>query len=1193
VTGDRVELLALDEEARRLAQTQFDGPLIVEAGAGTGKTALLTARVVSWCVGPGWERHAERGDDTVVARTVIERVVAITFTDAAAAEMAERVAAALSGLARGEEVIGIDRDLLAVADDRMLAARAAALADEVHRLPALTIHAWCQRQLRAFPLEAGLHPGFEVDADGSRVEAAAVEIVEAALRDLARDPNADDWQALAAAGVVPPRIADGLRQLIERGVRAEELECDPYAEVSIAPLIDRLRGGLAAFRRAEAGRLSDLARNRTAAETSDALARLLDLLEASPAVDEVLGAVARIDKGQLARMTDWSRARFKPTEASALGDSAASVTVALASVVGILSGLAASRPDELAAARRVLADVLRRLTDRLRARGVVTFEDLLVSTERLLASSTAVRAELRRRIDQLMVDEFQDTDDTQCRIVSWLALDGPASGRPGLFIVGDPKQSIYGWRRADLAAYHAFTGRVAAGGGTVRPLVQNFRSVRPILDEVERVVGPVMEEEAGVQPPFQILEATGERQDDPGFSDGSWTAVEHWLAWPIDPELGEVGVASNAREASELEAANLAADIRRLHDESGVPWGDVAVLLRTTTAQEVVLDALRSAGVPFEVAREREYFRQREVVEAAALVRCIVEAGDRVALLTVLRSDAVGIPDAALVPLWESGLPAVIADLGGSHEPAMADVDACIARAVAATPTDLPGLDELPGWPAAVRAAAETIAVLRGAVRRDAPDRFVERLRTLWLAEATASARYLGRFRRARLERFFVELEQALAAPDGSLSPVARFLRRAVEQGRDSQVAAAPDVAADAVHIMTIHGAKGLDFEHVYVVQTHRGAGGGGRGEDVVIRRQPDSLEYRLFGWPTPGFDQAESRRSARERAEHVRLLYVAMTRAKRRLVLSGRWRADGSMVRAADAKSMADLISHRLEPEATGEQARRLQRHRREVDRPVQWLMLGVDSPTPDDLGDRATGRTFEAARVERETARLAELRDHAAARSALPATAAVTALSHDLDGERGRERRSEEVDAVPREAALAVGTIIHRLLERLDLAADLPEQVAAAEPWLHEELLRAVPPQVVSAARAWLATLLGTIRGGTCLSRLGEIADRVVARELPLLLPPGPGDPVVGALIGSADLVYLEAGRVIVADYKTDAVRRDRELAERAQHYRLQVERYGGAVQSALDLDEAPLMELWFLAADRIVRLEPLTGL
>ena len=1188
MTTERDRLLERDAEARRLAHTEFSIPLIIEAGAGTGKTALLTARAVAWCVGPGWELHAASGaDGAAVARRVIERVVAITFTETAAAEMAQRVGQALAALARGEPAVGVDCALLAVDDEELLKVRCAALADEVHRLPASTFHSWCHRQLRRFPLEAGLHPRFEVDAEGALVEAAAVEVVEEALRGLAEDPLAADWRLLAASAVVPPQIAEALRRLAQSGAGPEVLDRDPFATETIAPLLKRVGDGLVAFRDAERGRLAGVSRNPTAAATSQAMTRLLALLEHGAELREVSAFIAGLEPALLERCRKWGRADFAPTESAVLSDTAEAVAAAAASFADALDGLSDVRVAELTAARRVLAELLGRLRTRMRQGGIVTYEDLLVSTEDLLASSPRVRTEIKREIDQLMVDEFQDTDDTQCRIVRRLALDGGRGRGPGLFIVGDPKQSIYGWRRADLAAYDAFKARLAAEGGLIRPLVRNFRSVRPILDEVERMVQPVMQERRGVQPPFQPLEATGERRRDPGFAREAWSPREHWLAWPADPSTGEIEVKARLGEANHLEARSLAADIRRLHDEADVPWGAIAVLLRATTAQEVVLDSFREAGVPFEVAREREYYRQREVVEAAALVRCVLEPGDPLALLTALRSDAVGVPDAALVPLWESGLPAVLAEARSLDASAVAAVDACIGRAVAATPTGLPGAAELPRWPLAVRTAAETVAVLRAAVRSDPPDRFVERLRTLWLAEVTASARYLGRFRRSRLERFYAELEGALATSDGSLSSVARFLRRAVEQGRDSQLPAEPDVAADAVHVMTIHGAKGLDFEHVYVVQLHKGTGGSRGAAEVELLPSPEGPQYRLFGWPTPGFAEAEALRAAQARAEQVRLLYVAMTRAKRRLVLSGRWRADGALVPAQQAKTFADLASHRLDPAATEAQLRNRQRVRPDAEAPAQWLALAIDEPGPGATAAPAWAHVVDQARVDAEAAALAELRAAASSRAACTAAASVTAVVGNHDGGWADDREDGEAGGPFREAALAVGSAVHRILEGLDLARDLPSQVHAAGAWSADQLAEVVAREQLAPARARLANLLSRIEAGGCLRRLGELADRVAARELPLVLPPAPGDPVVGALVGTADLVYAEEDRLVVVDFKTDELKTEDELAARAAVHRPQLERYAAAIRSALELDEPPAMELWFLAADRIVRL------
>ena len=136
-------------------------------------------------------------------------------------------------------------------------------------------------------------------------------------------------------------------------------------------------------------------------------------------------------------------------------------------------------------------------------------------------------------------------------------------------------------------------------------------------------------------------------------------------------------------------------------------------------------------------------------------------------------------------------------------------------------------------------------------------------------------------------------------------------------------------------------------------------------------------------------------------------------------------------------------------------------------------------------------------------------------------------------------------------------------------------------------DALAAVVAPERQAEARSRLAAVLAVIEDGACLRRLSEIADRVVARELSLLLPPAPGDPVVGALVGSADLVVADSDGLVVVDFKTDELASEGELAGRVAHHRPQLERYAAALQSALDLDRRPAMELWFLAADRIVRL------
>jgi len=1177
---DRELALAADEDARKLAQTEFERPLVIEAGAGTGKTALLVARVVAWCVGPGWEAHADRKDRDAVARRVVEGVVAITFTDAAAAEMAERVAQAFSDLAAGKMPVGVTRSLLRVVDDDELAARSTALADEVHRLQAQTIHSWCHHLLRAFPLEAGTHPGFEVDSDGGRVEEAVADAVAESLRALPGSPDITDWEILAAAGVMPVEIADAVQRLVSAGVAAEVLLEDPCDPAAMVVVLAELREALDAMAVAGMGALAE-AGSKTG-RIGTALTRLRQDLAGATADDPaaVAQALSKLEYEVRERLGKWSRGELTKIE-DRLAVSTAALARASTALLPRLEGLKGFAPKELGAARRVLAHLMGTVTRHLARSGVTTFDDLLRLTANLLESSEGVRDEIRAGIDQLMVDEFQDTDETQCRMVRSLALDGTAP-RPGLFIVGDPKQSIYGWRRADLAAYDHFKGEVEAAGGLVRPLVRNFRSTQVILDEVTRLVEPVMVKEVGVQPEFQRLEATDDRCSTPGFTEGSWAPVEHWVARPMGPDDGVLAEKVRVNDAIVLEAAAVAADIRRLMDESGVEPKDVAILVRSTPSLEPVLDQLRKFDVPFEVARERQYYQQREVVETAALVRHIIEPADQLALLTVLRSDAVGVPDAALAPLWDAGLPGIMARISDWDGAAMSELEVCIDRAAAAVPDDVPGVDELPRWPVALHGAARTVGLLRRAIRERPPDVFVERLRTLWLTEATASARFLGRFRRSRLERFFAELESSLASDDGSLAPVARWLRRAVEEGREPQVPGDPDVAADAVHVMTIHGAKGLDFEHVYLCQIQKGDPGGFGGSTVELRPVGNRHDYRIFGWPTPGFGVAEQLRVERERAERVRLLYVAITRAKQRLVVSGRWRLDGESVAARDARSFEDLLSHRAKPDRLQDQARDGDWRRSEEDRPVQWVLQAL-GPGHDDVlvGSSAKGRPYDLDRVRREASRLASLRPKAAERAALPISAAASSLAH-----RFSEALTSTEGRAAREAAAAAGTAVHRLLETLDLGNDLAAQVEGRR---GEVLAWAAAGAGGAAdlARRRAGEIVDGVLEGRCLAALAELADDVVARELPLLVPAGEDDPAVSAILGVADLLYRRDGHLVVADYKTDAVSGDDGLGERSEHYRPQLEFYARAVRDALDLDELPAMELWFLSVDRIVEL------
>ncbi|MBD3871633.1 MAG: UvrD-helicase domain-containing protein, partial [Acidobacteria bacterium] len=1095
-----------DEASRRLAQSEFEHPVVVVAGAGTGKTALLVARVAAWCVGPGWERHSEQGvDRQTVARRVIERVVAITFTEAAAAEMAHKIGIAFLDLAAGDPPVGWDPDPAVITVDREeVMQRARALSEEGHRLVVSTIHAFCQRLLATYPLEAGLHPRFEVDAEGARIEALAEEVVEEALRGLGADPNYGDWERLAVEGVGPAKIVEALCQLVEAGVEPELFGEDPFNDRVAKVSMNRLLSALNLFADLVGDRLAVVSGSVSESTRDDIVElrqRMIEL-DSTASIDDLAAVAGLVSPKTVARLKKWSRLDFTGSESDCLGDTGYEVAAVSGEIAAALDPLTDLHRDQLAAARAVVAPLLDVLQRRRSAAGLVTFSDLLRRAERLLADSGGVRREVVAGIDHLLVDEFQDTDDVQCRLVEWLALTGEPAARPSLFIVGDPKQSIYAWRSADLAAYDAFVVRVVDAGGVTVDLVRNFRSVTPVLDEVERLVAPVMRPEEGIQPRFQRLEATGDRRDVPGIDHPEWMTVEHWVTWPrgeegVGPEKG-----SSSRTTSALEAGALAADIRRLHDQGVIEeWSDVAVLLRVTTAQEELLQAFREVGIPYEVARERDYYRQREVVEMAALVRCVLEPTDALALLTVLRSDVVGVPDAALAPLWDTGFPGRMARLSGPDSPAADALNEGIETARVAAPSGLSGGDALPNWPAAVQTAVEVIAQLRRSLREDPPDVFVEKIRTLWLAEVTAAVRYLGGFRRARIERFLDDLESTLVGGEGGDAELARFLRVAVEEGQESRVPVPPDLKTDAVHVMTIHRAKGLDFEHVYVAQIHKGGRGGGARNIAALRRIDDWPEYRLFGWMTPGFAAAEWVQTQKTRAEMVRLLYVAATRAKKRLVISGGWGEPGVEVFPESAPDFARLIGRRLDPESMARQIdAEAERQEDEFPHVLRVMpVFGVRFEAVEVTAEGQPGWSVPEGCLQRAV-ELAAARRAAADRMAQPVFRSASAEAHD----RLRRAEAEGADSMvegpfDQGLAMTLGTAVHEMLEVLDLDRELTPQIAEHRAGIVSEL-GSGRDREEAGRRA--EELLTRIAEGECLRRLGSVAPNVLSRELPVLL-------------------------------------------------------------------------------------------
>jgi ATP-dependent exoDNAse (exonuclease V) beta subunit len=991
-----------DREARELAVTEFERPIALDAGAGTGKTRALVSRLATWLLGPGWDQAASElqsgqtpgggpcaGAQELTHSTAMAAVggaVAITFTEAATAEMARRLAGVIGALANGEpakDLSPLPRALAAL-DTGALRDRARALAPLLARLEIQTIHGFCFRLISTHPFDAGLHPAATVDADGARLAEVATRVLLARLRE--HDPR---LVALLAVGVEPVGLLEALSGLVERGVRPAELAAVRFDAATADRILSSLAGELEPlrdpFRRLAAG-----ARRSTTLPPALALIDEVAAELAKEGGEDSLVLLNRI----AARVRDeeeawkkpfaaWRREGLNQGQSNVPGIDAEVFLRQAERVRAQLESVAALQPVLFEAARRAFAPLLEEVRTRLQREGVLSYDELLVRAVGLLEGRPALRRRLRREIRQLLVDEFQDTDRRQCRLLELLALGDDDGPRPGLFVVGDPKQSIYSWRSADLAAYEAFLAGMEAAGGVRRSLAVNFRSRPRLLAEVERLIRPAMQPSAGLQPPYEALLAF--REDADAISAGR-DRVEHWVSWPEESRGAEARVTSAAATACEARA--IAEDIADLA-RAGHRFSSFALLLRTRGDLEIYLEALRGAGVPYAVEKDRSYYRRREVIDLACAVRAILDPADLLALVAFLRSPLVGVPDAAWIPLWRGGFATALADLGGDDAeagPELAAIERIVLRAADEIPADVPGLAALSGWPQALLAAVGDLARLRREFARLPAAAWLERLRARLLPEPLAAARFLGRFGLANVRRLLARLERELAAT-ADPHRVLAGLRRGIEEEIEAEDARPPEVDADAVKVMTIHSAKGLEFDQVYLAQLHKlPRRETGLPEFDVAAEEAGgapSRELVLFGAPSPGWAAADERRRRSRRAESVAEKTQAARPRKRRNVPrphggSAARRSGGLPVaRAHRRRKRRSLASRGLpgRPRAGGtgssSSAAHSPRHRlrRHPDGGARAL-----SPLPSAAGELARERSRDRtlpARRERQVAR------------------------------------------------------------------------------------------------------------------------------------------------------------------------------------------------------------------------------
>jgi ATP-dependent helicase/nuclease subunit A len=513
-----------------------------------------------------------------------------------------------------------------------------------------------------------------------------------------------------------------------------------------------------------------------------------------------------------------------------------------------------------------------------------------------------------------------------------------------------------------------------------------------------------------------------------------------------------------------------------------------------------------------------------------------------------------------------------------------------IRESVKEIPPDVPGLERVSGWEENLIAAVEDIAFLRASFAQDPVDLFVEKLRARSLFEVSESARFLGAWRCANLDRFFREITDALCEGQ-SVHDLLQELRDAVDSEKQAEESRPMEEVSDAVQLMTIHAAKGLDFDHVYLMQLHKGSAG--RGEpDTGVAQRGLGFEYRLFGAPSLAWDLVQQQSVRVSEAEQVRLLYVAMTRAKQRVVLSGLWKDFQKQSRSGQA---VELLNQRIESTdglrdwigTTGKApaANFLDTFGSRWRLPALEASAEVENPRTTHPGAQLP----EASEIAASSKRLAALREQAAQRMHRPISSTASAQAHqEWEAPKGSRPKTSSTP-LSNAASLALGTAIHRVFEEYDFDSEPESELQRQLDSLHRDLSLSAPSGEREATLAAGSQLLNRIATGKLFAQLRSLSDQIVAKELPVLLPPSDDEGAIGFLVGAIDLVYRDpsSDELVIADYKTDSLSEGESLENRVSAYAKQGAVYQRALIASLELSYTPRFELWFLDLDQIVKV------
>ncbi|MBR1240299.1 UvrD-helicase domain-containing protein [Bradyrhizobium sp. AUGA SZCCT0274] len=1115
-----------DDGARRNAICLHDQSILVEAGAGSGKTAVMAGRIA-----------------LMLAEGIPPRAIAaVTFTELAASELLARVREFVADLTAGhiaaELRVALPNGMSQAQRDNLATASPA-----IDEITCSTIHGFCQRLIKPFPAEADIDPGASV-MDRNQADLTFLEIVDSWLRERL---SGDQGGILAEMVLLSPGETVALIHKIAENLRRRR--------ALSAPSVTPLDGHVMAFRQATAAfaaflrraaavepetavivqRLTEMTAALTAGPDLATPSGLVRLLVSRPHPDLCTKAGAFASYRKKGKWTEATKqVGLSKADGERLNIAAAGHFTACCDAWASLLQAAASQV--LAALIEETRPVLQRFRDHKRTSAQLDFDDLIFAARDLLRDHDDVRCALGQRFARVLVDEFQDTDPLQTEIF-WRLCGEPAAGetdwsrfriRPGaLFLVGDPKQAIYRFRGADVGAYvQARDAFRAQDPDRILSISTNFRSCASILTFVNERFEAVLS--ADGQPGFTALDSF---HDDPG--DSLCVAA---LDIAVADENGKAS-AEQQRDAEADAVAELCArliDSQRIIDRrSGTrrlcKAGDIALLAPTGAELWRYEEALERRGIPVATQAGKGFFRRQEVQDLIALTRVLADRQDTLALGALLRGPLVGLTEEELLDIvW--ALPRLEED-----------------------PDRIPRLDLRVDATAIVHSLArETIEKLQALHRRG---------NSTTPHELLSQAVDVMRVRPLLLDRHRGQAERALANVELFLSLSTGYAVRGLRAFAEAMTAAwtdetravegRPDAQEEAVALFTMHAAKGLEWPIVIPVNTMTGVLS---PDSAVVDHQTDTFYCPVLGVAPEGYETARQAEKDELDHERIRLWYVAATRARELLVLP---RLDTTPPKSAWI-SLLDLSLAELPT----------------LD--VSSLPLGKAAADagPGNIQTRGIFATEATAIAARQThlTWLVPSRDESGSSTVLKEGEAGIWMSAPDD----QPRVLETTTAV--QGGRERGLILHKLMEEIltgEIDDAAPALIARAN-----ELIRELGRSPVADATAGLspAELAGCIVRTLALPEIAALRPGLLAEFLVYVAYADDREETVTSGIADALTVTAEGRPVVVVDWKSDVSPNSQTL----DHYHSQVRTY-------LDITGAERGLIVLMTAGKVIAVSP----